>query len=83
MRRETAARLQWTDADIFKTCRETEGGCSPRQTAASDALLIMSGAPVQRVSQMSVYNLPTLEEEEEQPKIYFYPPKPISCFLRA
>lgn len=51
--------------------------CSPRQTALRDALLMVSGAPVQRVSQTSLHNLLTLEAEEEQPKkFHFHPPKP-------
>lgn len=56
--------------------------CSPRQTALRDALLMVSGAPVQRVSQTSLHNLLTLEAEEEQPKNFtFIRWNPISCFL--
>lgn len=84
--RETAAGLRWKDERssswlMYLTPRERRAGCSPRQTAMSDALFMMGGAPVQQVSQMSLYNLPTLEGEDKQQTFTPRKPFPASCSL--
>lgn len=58
---------------MYLTPRERQAGVSPRQTAVSDALFMMGGALVQQVSQMSLYNLPTLEGEDKQQTFTFIP----------
>lgn len=49
---------------IYLKPAERQTGCSPRQMAVSDALLMMDGVLLQQVSQMSLSNLPTLERRE-------------------
>lgn len=58
---------------IYLKPTERQTGCSPRQTAVSDALFMMGGALVQQVSQMSLCNLPTLEGEDKQQNFTFIP----------
>ena len=69
--------------DTFKTSctpAEREPGCSPRQMAVRDALIMMGGVPVQQVYQMSSSNLQTLEREEKLQNFTVHPSNSFPAF---